>query len=143
MGFSRIVTGPKILCYVNGRVLGTCSSFSYNVSTPHTDIGALDSMVPYELGTTIVRTNGQISVFKRLSDGGAEGLGMSQPIPNLPQGKYFSLMLIEIPTRTIIFQALECTLEAQSWGFDAKGVVRGNFSWKAILYSNEVAPIDS
>ena len=135
---SNILTAAKVVVLVNNVVLGKCTSFSYSVSTPRTELRGIDSITPFELMPTMSIISGDISVIKLISDGAAEGLGMSVPLPNLPASKYFSIILMEIPTGNIIFSASACALDAQRWGFNAKGVVTGSFSWKSIDYANEV-----
>ena len=137
---SSIVTGAKVIVYVNGSPLGRVTSFSYNVSTIKSEIRGVDSIIPFELAPQAVITSGQMTVIGFLSDSGAEGLGLSTPIPNLPAARYFDLKLFEIPTGNIIFASSQTALDNQSWSYNAKGVVMGGFSFKCIDYGNLMQP---
>lgn len=140
MARSQILTGSKAKLFINDSILGKVTSFDYIIHTPKNEIKGLDSVEPFEEATTYVSISGSITVYKKLSDGGGAGIGVTTPVANLAQSKYFSLTLVEIPTETVIFQADRCSLESESWRYVAKGVVMGSLQFKAISYKNEVVP---
>jgi hypothetical protein len=41
----------------------------------------------------------------------------------------------------VVFQADFCSVESQSWSFEAKGLASGSVSWSALSYRNEVRPL--
>lgn len=141
MSRARILKGADVVCYVNSQLYGQVSSFSWNSSTPKQEIYGLDNPDPYELGVTVTRVHCNMSVYRLVQDGGAQGAGMAATYPDLSREKYFSVQLIDRGSDTIIFEARNCSMESESWNVAARSMVTGNLVFKAIDWSNEVRPL--
>lgn len=117
------------------------ASFKFNSATPRRKLQAVDSVVPFELATTVSQVTGTMNVYRLSQDGAAEGSGMVAPISELTREKYFSCILIDITSGFVVFQADQCSVEEQSWSADARQVLAGTISFSALTYNNEVRPV--
>lgn len=140
---SRLVTAAHLLVYINGRPYGRCAGLVYDITSPASEIRGIDSIDPYELGPSRVDVVGNMTIFKTIGDGGVEGAGMNASHHHLPKGKYFSIQLIERLSRTTMFKAEKCKVVSQRWNIEPKLLVRGNVTFKAISWSNEVSDTHS
>jgi hypothetical protein len=138
---SLLLTGAQVVLYVNGVRFGRCTGFSWQSDTPRKKIYGVDSVIPFELGTTVSSISGSISVLRMSQDGAAEGAGMVAPIADLTREKYFRILLIDITSGFVIFQADQCSVETQSWNARTRSLLEGPIGFSALSYNNEVRPI--
>lgn len=138
---SVLLSSAQLALYVNGLLFGRVSGFHFSVETPRRKMHTVDSTIPFELGTTASNVTGSMTVYRTQRDGGVEGVGMSAPILELPNEKYFTMVIVDLTSQVAIFQANFCSVEGQSWAMDAKGLVTGMVSWAALSYENEVRPL--
>lgn len=141
MSRSHIVTGAAVTLYVNGVKFMQVTDFQYAVATPRSSIHGIDATEPFELGVTTSAINGSVSVYRQSQDGGAEGAGMTAPLAELSRERYFSLMLVEEHSNTVLFEARRCSVESQAWSIVNRQQVTGNINFTAIDWSNEVRPL--
>jgi len=141
MARSPILTSAQVVLYINGVMYGRVSSFRFNSDTPRKDIRGVDSVIPFELGLTTNKISCTMSVYRMSQDGGAEGAGLVAPVDELTREKYFTAVLIDISSGSVIFQAEFCSVDSQNWQFDARQVVQGQISFSALNWSNEVRPV--
>ncbi len=134
------LAGAHVVVYLNGRVYASVESFSWVSSTPKKTIFGLDSVIPAELAPTITGCSGSLKLYRLIGDGGIQGPGMAAAFEDMPSEKYFTLQLIERRSDTVIFSAQECSVESESWGAEAKSLIRGSMTFKAKTWSNEVKP---
>jgi hypothetical protein len=138
MAFSPVLTGAKVVLFVNGEMYGKVRAFNWNVETPRKDIHGIDALIPFELAIGTSRVSGTMSVYRLARDGGAEGAGMIATTDALSREKYFGMVLVDISTGYVVFQADHCSVDSQTWSADAKGVVTGQLTWSAMAWNNEV-----
>lgn len=136
-----LITGAHVVLFVNGALYGQVMGFSWNSSTPHKEIEGLDMTVPSELAPTRGRAGGTIDLYRVIGDGGAEGAGLAVSYTNLPKAKYFSLMMVERLSNSVIFRADYCTGEQQQWRAVPKSFMTGSLTFKAIGWNNEVTSL--
>lgn len=137
MGKSLIITGARVVAYINGQRFGRVTDFKFESATPRKPIYGLDSGEPYELAPQTTRITGSLGLYRTVGDGGIEGPGIVARFEDLPREKYFSLTLIERSSDKVIFRADNCAVMSQSWSVSIKGVMMGNFSFEALTWSNE------
>lgn len=140
MARSTLIHGASVVLYVNKVKYAKVIDFHFTVSTPRNKLYGIDAVQPFELALAATDISGSVTIYRQSQDGGAEGAGMATPMPELSREKYFSLMLIEEHSNTILFQASRCSLESQAWGVAAKQYVFGNLNFSAIDWSNEIRP---
>lgn len=136
---AKTMVAASVICYVNGRALGTVSSFSFQSVTPRKAIRGIDSNIPYELAPTTSAITGTLELYRMDADGGIEGYLFTAPFDELPTEKYFSLQLINTKTDTVLFQADYCSVESQSWNVSSKTLVTGTVNFSALYWNNEFA----
>lgn len=134
----RTVVSARAVLYINGSPFGRVTDFKWNVLQGIKENRGIDSVDPYELAVTASRVMFTMSVIKTGSDGGAEGAGMSAPFQDLPNQKYFSVMLVDRLTDTVMFQSDANMVVSQNWSVPVKGVVTGVIQAQGILWNNEV-----
>lgn len=141
MARSPILVAAQVGLYVNGAPYGRVSDFVFGSDTTNRHIDAVDAMETFELAPTTVRISGAMSVYRLSQDGGVEGAGMIPPISELTRQKYFKLLLIDLTSGSVLFQANQCSVESQSWKVSAGQRITGSISWSAITWNNEVRPV--
>jgi hypothetical protein len=134
---SSIITGARVVCYINSIAVGKVTGFHWESDTSRKAIYGLDSGEPYELAPTTTRIGGEIGLLRTEGDGGLEGLGVVAQFPNLPREEYFSITLLDRASDTVLFRADKCAVKSQKWGVSAKQVMSGSFSFEGLLWTNE------
>lgn len=140
MSKSFVISGAKVYLAVNGIKIGRVTGFSYNAQSPMKAIHGIDSNEAFELAPTTSSINGSINVIKFQADGGAEGMGAIPVSQEIVSGRYFSMILIERNSSSVIFRADYCVVQGQSWQVQAKGLIVGTINFSALTWSNEVSP---
>jgi hypothetical protein len=138
MSRSTLIVSAGVVLYVNGNPYARVLGFQWGISTPRNALHGIDAITPFELALTSTSVSGSLTVYRQSQDGGAEGAGFTVTMPELPREKYFSMMLIEPHTNTILFEARQCSVESQSWQVALKSYVIGSISFSAISASNEI-----
>jgi hypothetical protein len=141
MAHSILLSAAQVALYINGNQFGRVNGFTYSVDTPRKRLATVDSLIPFELATGQTHITGNMTIYRTALDGAAEGPGMVAPIDELPREKYFSIVLVDLTTQVVIFQADFCSVEQQSWSINSKGLVMGTVAWSALSYQNEVRPL--
>lgn len=132
MARQSLVTGASVLCYINGQLFGLVSSFKWSSNTPRRSIPEIDSLFPAELVPIMTKVTGTIGLYRKVGDQGIEGAGLSAPLDLLAQEKYFTVMLTERTTDSILFRADFCSVVNQSWDIPSRGMVMGNVSFESL-----------
>lgn len=135
----KIVVGAKVLVYVNGKLLGRCTSFSWNSVTPNKKIRTVDIQWPVELATTTTEVNWTMGVLRTIGDGGLQGAGLVAPQAVLSKQKYFTLLLLERTSNMTLFRADMCVVDSENWTVTAKEKMAGTCSGSAIIWVNETS----
>lgn len=142
MPASTIATGAKVVCYINGFVYGLVTGMSFGSATPHKELRGIDSQFPIELAPTMVSISGQLELLRRAGDGGLEAAGITAQFQQITQQRYFSIMLLDRLTNSVLFQANYCVCTGQQWGIPSRGIVTGSFPFTALEWNNEVKPVN-
>jgi hypothetical protein len=137
---SVLVVAAKVQMYINGKLFARVTSFQWKDARPHRAIYGLDNGLPYELAPTIIKNTAQMGVLKTQADGGVEAAGMAGNVRDVIREKYFTVMLVDRTTDTVIFQADRCKLVDQSWSVAARGLMTGVVEFECIGWNNEVEP---
>jgi hypothetical protein len=137
MSRPKLMHGARVLCYINGKLFGVVTSFSWSSSTPRRKIHTIDIPHPVELATTTVDVTWNMGMLRILGDGGAQGAEIVAQQSDISREKYFSILLLERQTDLPLFKADLCVTESEQWSANAKGIVQGQISGSGILWSNE------
>lgn len=141
MSRSTLITGASVSLYINGKRFAKVIDFRWMADTPQREIRGIDVAEALELAPTTAGVSGSMTLYRQSQDAGAEGAGLSVPFPELSRQKYYSMMLIEANSNTILFEARRCSTTAQDWSAATRSYVTGSVSFKAIDWSNELRPI--
>ena len=131
------LNGARVLAYVNGKLLGIVTSFSWSSSTPRKAIRVVDIPHPVELAATTTEISWQMGVVRLMGDGGMQGNGIVANQTNIIKEKYFTIMLVERLSDLPVFQADMCQTDGEQWSITAKGLMTGTVSGKSIVWTNE------
>lgn len=137
MARPRIVVAARILCYINGRLLGRVAEFSWNGEAAHKAARGVDDPTAQEFMPTTLGMSGTMRILRTIGDGGAQGAGITVPQSLVSREKYFTVVLVERETDSTLFRATECVANSESWAVVAKGIVQGNISFVGRTWSNE------
>lgn len=135
----KLVSAPRILVYINGRLFGRCTSFSWTSTTPRRAIHTIDIANPVELAATTTDVAWQMGVLRTVGDGGAQGAGIVADQVNVIKEKYFTLLLIERQTNMTIFKSDLCNTNVENWSIAAKGLMLGQISGSGLVWVNEAS----
>ncbi len=139
MAKSKSTTGAGYKLYINNRIFGVTTGFEWSSEVGRRPIYGLDNVNPFELAPSVNSVRGKVDCVRIRLDGGLEGRGITagSTDQDIISEKYISIVLIDRLTDTVIFRCDQCAVQSQSWRVDAKNVMRGNFSFLGIEWSNE------
>jgi hypothetical protein len=134
---SNLIVGPHCVCYINSIPFARAASVTVDISTSRKPIKGIDVLQATELIPVEQLVNGGLSVFRLHRDGGIEAAGLIGTWNSMTREKYFSLMIIDRATDTVVIQADKCSVQRQSWTYQPKAYVMGTITWTGIVYNNE------
>jgi hypothetical protein len=135
---SIVLSSAQVVLFVNGNPFGRVNRFAYSIDTPRRKIHTVDSSLPFELATGASNVSGSMGLYRTHLDGAVDVAVMVAPMLELPREKYFNIVLIDLVSQTVIFKADFCSVDSQSWSFEAKNLVSGSVNFSALSYNNEV-----
>lgn len=141
MGKSHLLTGPKLVLYVNGSPYVPVRSCSYTLDTPVKETRGVDCAAAFQLDPTIVRCSGTLSVYRIARSGGAEGVGAAVAMEDVPNQKYVSLAIVDRATDTVVWSARRCMITSQTWDPEARGLLSGRWTFVGTDWKGEVQPV--
>jgi hypothetical protein len=133
----KIVHGARVLVYVNGKLFGVCTSFSWSSVSPRKKIRTIDISHAVELAATTTDVTFTMGVLRTIGDGGGQGAGVIALQSEVSKEKYFSVLLLERQSDLPLFKADLCQTDAEQWSVTAKGLATGQISCSGIIWSNE------
>ena len=142
MGAPALIAAPQTAVYINSQMFGLAYSFDWNSSTPRKRVKSIDILQSLELAPTGSDVSFTLGMYRLRGGGGIEGANITVPLPDLAQENYFSVLLLDIITKNVIFQATSCSVESQNWGVAVKQFMQGSISCSCLSFSNEVVPLN-
>ena len=139
MARSRLLTGAQVFCYINNNKFGRIANFGHGTNTPRRRYKGIDTLIASELIPTEYAVAGNMTIYRLHKDGGAEAAGITATWEDYTREKYFSILIIDRTTDTVLFRATECSIENQKWQY-GKGYVMGTISFSALVSNNETVP---
>jgi hypothetical protein len=139
MARPKLVSAPKILVYVNGKLFGRCTSFSWTSQTPRKRIQTIDVMHPMELAATTTNVSWTMGVLRTIGDGGLQGAGVVSQQSDLSREMYFTIQLVERTSGLTLFRSDMNNTDSEQWSVTAKDLLLGNVSGSGISWVNETA----
>jgi hypothetical protein len=139
MARPKLVSAPKILVYVNSKLFGRCTSFSWTSQTPRKRIQTIDVMHPMELAATTTNVSWTMGVLRTIGDGGLQGAGVVSQQSELSREMYFTIQLVERTSGLTLFRSDMNNTDSEQWSVTAKDLLLGNVSGSGISWVNETA----
>lgn len=139
MNRPRLVTGAKVLVYVNGKLFGRCAGFSWTSMTPRRKIRVIDVPFPVELAATGSEVTWTMNVLRTIGDGGMQGAGVLVPPAQVISEKYFTLQLVERTTGLTLFKSDFNNSDSESWQILPKMIMQGQIQGSGIVWVNEAS----
>jgi hypothetical protein len=133
---SRLLVGAHVIVYINGTAYGRVADMGWSEETPRREIRGVDSLTPFELVQSGAVCRGNMSIFRLHADGGIEATGMKATWRDLTKEKYFSILVLDRSTDTVVFQADKCSVVSQSWRV-GRGYVMGAINFSTMSWNNE------
>lgn len=133
----QILSGAHLKCYINNSLAGYVTGFNYSVVTNHRAIEAIDNVQAQELAPSSYSVAASFSIISSRVLMGLEGAGVAVYADQLPRHKYLDIVLLDKVTGRIVFQAINAVIDAQSWTAQAKGLMSGQFSVKALSFTSD------
>lgn len=127
------------MAHINSRRFANVFALGYEVTSAHKEIHGVDLLAPTELIPVSLSFSGSMQIYRLHRDGGIEADGMIPDWDRLTRGKYFSLMVLDRATDTIILNAEKCIIQKQSWQMSTKAFVIGTIAFSGLIYKNESA----
>ncbi len=139
MAKAKATIGAGFKLYINNRIFGIATGFEWSSEAGRKAIYGLDSVNPFELAPGANSVRGKVDCIRIRLDGGLEGRGIAAPSngQDILSEKYISIVLVDRLTDTVVFRCDQCAVQSQSWRTDTKNIMRGNFSFLGIEWSNE------
>lgn len=131
--------GARLICKINGVVVGQVIDFSFTSSTGVAAKRGIDIVIPQELAPTAVSVSGSISLLRTIGDGGAQGVGLVPSQIDAHKGKYVTLLLVERTTNTAVFKCDYALINAESWNIGPRKLMVGSIGFEGITWTNEAA----
>ena len=136
MARSPILVGAHVVVYVNGTMFGRVAGLSHSMDSPIRELHGVDTYLPIELVRGPVSIRGNMTLYRLHNDGGLESAGMIGTWNDLTREKYFSILVLDRSTDTVVFRADRCGVSSQNWTY-GKGYVMGNVGFNGLLWTNE------
>lgn len=132
-----LLHGAKLQCYINGKLAGQVTGFSWDSINNHKDTFCVDSLSAFDLVAGPTMVMGTIELLRLSGDGGAQSLGMVSQQSHISTERYFTLLLKSRDFGQPIFYSELCTCVSESWEVRNRSLMQGIVKFKAIIWTNE------
>jgi hypothetical protein len=139
MASPSIMVSAHVVCYINNKMLGVVTGFSWTSNTPRKEIRSIDIPVPVELASTTTSVSFSMSVLRATGDGGMQGSGVVVPQNLVSREKYFTILLVDRATDLPVFKADFCQTDSESWTVTPKSLLSGQVQGKGLIWNNEAS----
>ncbi len=139
MGF--LLPSAHCVAFINGSRRGDVIDFSWISNTPKKEERGIDEVEAVELSPTTASVEFQMTVWWKKAGGGARNAGVVANNPNISLEKYFTVLIVDRQTQTIVFRADHCSMESEEPSIVGKGLVASKWRVKALSWNDAVSPL--
>lgn len=132
-----VIKGADLKVFVNNRIFGIVTSFSWRISTGRKPAYGIDNPEPFEIPEGATSITGNMQILRLRLDGGLEGYGVIAQHDKLTVEKYISIAVVERFTDRVVFQTDRAIVLEQQWNVDSRAMLTGSFSFQSIGWSND------
>lgn len=137
MSLPRLEHGARLVCLINGLLVGSVYNFNFTSVTNRTSIRGIDLSYPQEIGASTTEVSGTLSLYRPLGIGGIQGIGFVAQAADLAFEKYATLLILDIASDLPIFKCDLTQVTSESWSIAPKQLMTGTVSFSGIAWSNE------
>lgn len=139
MGLPRLEHGARLLCYINGAVIGAVTNYRFNSTTNRVPIRGIDLLYAQELAAATTEVSGTINLLRPIGIGGAQGIGLVAQASDIPLEKYVTILILDIVNDLPIFKCDLAQVTNESWDVSPKQLMAGTISFSGIAWTNEAS----
>ena len=132
----NLIVGAHAVLHINGVPYAYVSDLDISVSSPQKVLHGIDYLPPIDAAPGSLSYNVSAQVFRHRGSVGIEGDGLIPLWENATRGKYFSAIVMDRVTSTVMFESRKNLVTGQNWRI-TRGFVIGNVSWQGMDYSND------
>lgn len=137
MGITKTLSGADISVYVNGRLFPPVSEITWQANTGRHAIQGIDKAEPQELVPGNTTITGTMEIIRTKRSGGIEGAGLMASVTKILQEKYFSLLLIDRSTDSVLLYIEDASVDGYTGRAGARGIVTLSVQFEGIGWENE------
>lgn len=137
---SNLIVGAHAILYINGSPYAYVSEVDPVISSPQKVLRGIDYLPPLEAAPGPLDYNVTAQVYRHRGAVGLEGDGLLPTWDKATRGKYFSAIIMDRATSTIMFESQRSLVTSQSWRV-GRGFMVGTVNWIGIGYSNDSATL--
>lgn len=136
MATSSIICGPHTVVYINGKPFAQVSAIDYNINSPYRVITGIDTLLPLDTAPQSLSYTANMQIYMLRGRGGIEGEGLCATWEAATRGKYFSILVMDRLTSTILFEGRKNRATGQQWKIASKSIVTGSVQFTGLFYNN-------
>lgn len=135
----KVMTGARAQVMVGSKIIGTLSSFSYNLQFDTQDANILGSLVPAEIGYVGVEPcSGTMGGWAVLDHGAFAEMGLPK-VQDLLTAPYTQIAVFDRVTNERVGFVKQVRLLGKSGGYSARQMAENTVPYRGIFYSDETA----
>jgi hypothetical protein len=132
----NLIVGAHAVLYINGMPYAYVSDIDVSIASPQKPLHGIDYLQPLEAAPGPLSYNVSAQIYRHRGSVGIEGDGFVPMWNNATRGKYFSAIIMDRITSTVMFESQKNLVTGQNWRVN-RGFIMGQVSWQGIDYSND------
>jgi len=137
--FGKYFTGSRAIIKINDKLFGFAFNVNFNINTSQDEIWTIDDWTPFELAPKRITVEGSISMFHIPGKGPTRQLVQANVLSFLFH-KYITIDIQDQTTGQTIFKTKKAVVTSKNQTVNAGELSRITLQWKAIGWSDEIAP---
>jgi hypothetical protein len=133
---SNLIVGAHAVLYINGIPYAYVSELDPTITSPQKVLHGIDYLPPLDAAPGPLSYSVSAQVYRHRNSVGLEGDGLVPMWNKATRGKYFSAIIMDRLTQTILFESQRNLVVGQSWRI-GKGFVIGQVTWQGLGYTND------
>jgi hypothetical protein len=133
---SNLIVGAHAVLYINGTPYAYVSNLNPTISSPQKLLRGIDYLPPLDAAPGPLEYTVAAQIYRHRGNVGLEGDGLLPTWDKATRGKYFSAIIMDRITETVMFESQRSLVTSQSWNI-GRGFVVGSVNWTGLGYSND------
>jgi hypothetical protein len=132
----NLIVGAHAVLHINGMPYAYVSQLNPTITSPQKEIRGIDYLLPFDAAPGPLSYSVSAQIYRNRSHVGLEGEGLVPTWDKATRGKYFSAIIMDRITSTVLFESQRNLVTGQSWSI-GKGFVIGQVAWQGLGYTND------